>query len=33
MKLFTRARSSQPCIIFFDEIDAICPIRGADGSG
>lgn len=31
--LFSRARASQPCIIFFDEIDAICPIRGADGGG
>ena len=20
-----------PCIIFFDEIDAICPIRGSEG--
>ncbi|CAD8043377.1 unnamed protein product [Paramecium primaurelia] len=31
--LFTRARASQPCIIFFDEIDAICPVRGNDGGG
>ncbi len=26
--LFQRARFSQPCIIFFDELDALCPKRG-----
>ncbi|OIR56102.1 MAG: VCP-like AAA ATPase [Amphiamblys sp. WSBS2006] len=26
-QIFARARSSAPCVIFFDEIDAICPTR------
>lgn len=25
--VFTRARNSKPCVIFFDEIDALCPKR------
>lgn len=30
---FTRARNSQPCVIFFDEFDALCPKRtGANDS-
>lgn len=31
--VFSRARSSKPCVVFFDEIDALCPKRtGADVS-
>jgi ribosome biogenesis ATPase len=30
--LFTRARSSKPCIVFFDELDSLCPKRSGDGS-
>lgn len=26
--LFSRARASSPCIVFFDEIDSFCPRRG-----
>ena len=27
-QVFTRARASSPCVIFFDELDALCPKRG-----
>ena len=31
--LFGRARASAPCIIFFDELDALAPRRGGGGGG
>jgi transitional endoplasmic reticulum ATPase len=31
--LFERARNLAPCVVFFDEIDAVLPIRGKDLSG
>lgn len=30
--IFQRAATSAPCIIFFDEIDSICPKRGIDNN-
>ncbi|XP_023023254.2 nuclear valosin-containing protein-like smid [Leptinotarsa decemlineata] len=29
---FERARNSSPCVIFFDELDALCPKRSANDS-
>jgi ribosome biogenesis ATPase len=31
--VFERARSSSPCVVFFDEVDSLCPKRGGDGGG
>ncbi|XP_063235785.1 nuclear valosin-containing protein-like [Bacillus rossius redtenbacheri] len=30
---FQRARNSAPCVIFFDELDALCPKRSESGEG
>lgn len=29
-EVFRKARQAAPCIIFFDELDAIAPVRGSD---
>ena len=31
-QLFHRAQMSSPCIIFFDELDALCPKRGSESN-
>ena len=31
-QVFQRARASSPCIIFFDELDALCPKRENDSN-
>ncbi len=30
--LFKRATQSAPCVIFFDELDSLCPRRGSDNN-
>ncbi len=32
-QVFSRARASSPCVIFFDELDALCPRRGQGSEG
>jgi SpoVK/Ycf46/Vps4 family AAA+-type ATPase len=32
-ELFARATAAKPCVLFFDEFDAIAPIRGHDNTG
>jgi len=31
-EVFRKARQAAPCIVFFDEIDAVAPVRSASGS-
>ena len=30
-RVFQRARDAAPCVIFFDELDALAPNRGRSG--
>ena len=32
-QVFARARASVPCVIFFDELDALCPKRSSGDAG
>ena len=27
-EIFRRARQAAPCVVFFDEVDSIAPVRG-----
>ncbi len=29
--VFARARSAEPCVVFFDELDSLAPNRGKSG--
>lgn len=31
-QLFARGRAAQPCVLFFDELDALAPRRGSDSN-
>lgn len=31
-QLFARARAAHPCVLFFDEMDALAPRRGSDNN-
>lgn len=31
-QVFQRARASAPCVVFFDELDALCPKRGSENN-
>lgn len=31
--LFARAQSAAPCLLFFDEFEAVAPRRGNDNTG
>ena len=30
-RVFQRARDAAPCVVFFDELDALAPNRGRSG--
>ena len=32
-EIFRKARQAAPCIVFFDELDAVAPRRGSEGDG
>jgi len=32
-QVFSRARQAAPCLLFFDDLDAIAPVRGGDMAG
>ncbi|HZT35814.1 MAG TPA: CDC48 family AAA ATPase, partial [Nitrososphaera sp.] len=32
-EVFRKARQAAPCVVFFDELDAIAPHRGSEGDG
>jgi ribosome biogenesis ATPase len=31
-QVFARARAAHPCVLFFDELDALAPRRGTDSN-